>query len=215
MNIELHNLFPTPVMVADFKRDFSQEEKEFFKKQIEGELRYNGTKDSKNKFKNKNSISRNTKILEEPEMENLKYDIVEMLYLFIKQIYRPANNVLPYVTQSWITITKENEYHHIHNHPNSYLSGTLYIDADENLDSIMFFRPHIYNSIKLHSEEFNSYNENNHTIKAKTGRMIIFPSHMDHYVAPKVGKNIRTTLTFNSYLKGTLGIESALTELIL
>lgn len=213
MNIELHNLFPTPVMVADFKRDFSQEEMDFFKKQIEGDLKYNGSKG--HKYKNKNYISNSTTILEAPEMENLKYDIVEMLYLFIKQIYRPVNDVLPYITQSWLTITKEGEFHHIHNHPNSFLSGTLYIDADENLDSIMFFKPHIYNSLRLYSEEMNSYNNSTHTIKAKTGRIIIFPSHVDHYVAPKVGKNLRTTLTFNSYLKGTIGTEDSLTLLTL
>lgn len=213
MNIELHNLFPTPVMVADFKRDFSQEEMDFFKKQIEGDLKYNGAKG--HKYKNKNSISNSTTILEAPEMENLKYDIVEMLYLFIKQIYRPVNDVLPYITQSWLTITKEGEFHHIHNHPNSFLSGTLYIDADENLDSIMFFKPHIYNSLRLYSEEMNSYNNSTHTIKAKTGRIIIFPSHVDHYVAPKVGKNLRTTLTFNSFLKGTIGTEDSLTLLTL
>ena len=209
MNIELHNFFPTPVMVADFKRDFSTEEKEFFKKQVEGTLKYNG------KFKNKNSISENLNILDDPLMENLKYDILEMLYMFIKSIYRPSTEVLPYITQSWITVTKEGEYHHIHNHPNSYISGTLYIDADEEVDQIGFVKPNLYNSIRLSTDEPNSYTKHNEFISAKSGRIILFPSYVEHFVPAKVGNNIRTTLTFNSFLKGNLGSAAALTELIL
>lgn len=209
MNIELHNFFPTPVMSADFKREFSIEEKEFFKTQIAGDLKYNGGGSKKN------SISNNLKILEEREMENLKYDILEMIYLFIKQIYRPSTDVLPYITQSWITVTKEGEHHHMHSHPNSFISGTLYIDADENVDSIIFTKPNLYNSIKLHTNEFNSFNTLSEKIVSKTGKIVLFPSHLDHYVSTKVGKNIRTTLTFNSFLKGTIGSADALTELIL
>lgn len=209
MNIELHNLFPTPVLVADFKRDFSVAELDFFKKQIEGELIYNG------QGSNKNSITKNTYILNDPELENLKLDITEMLYLFIKNIYRPSSDVLPYITQSWITITKENEHHHSHNHPNSYLSGTLYIDVDESVDRIGFLKPNLWNSIRLSTDEPNSYTKHVEYIPAKRGRIVIFPSYVDHFVPVKSGKNIRTTLTFNSYLKGTIGSNDALTELIL
>jgi uncharacterized protein (TIGR02466 family) len=138
-----------------------------------------------------------------------------MLYLFIKNIYRPSTDVIPYVTQSWITVTKEKEQHHMHHHPNSFLSGTLYIDVDENVDKIGFQRPNIFNSIKLPTNEPNSYTKHTEFVPAKKGRIVIFPSHVEHFVPPKVGKNIRTTLTFNSYLKGVIGSKNALTELVL
>lgn len=206
MNIELHNLFPTPVIVADFKRGFSQEELSFFDEKI---------KDIRKIHYSRNSLSNDTYVLNEPVMENLNNDITEMIYLFLKNIYNPATDVLPYITQSWFTVTKENEHHHVHSHPNSFISGVLYINADENYDSIVFTKPGIYNSLKINSKEENSYTKNYERIKVKTGRIVLFPSYTTHYVDSKKGDNVRVSLAFNSFIKGTLGSRDNLTELIL
>lgn len=207
MNLELHNLFSIPILVADFKRDFSQEEKGFFEEQ-----KKNVREKSHN---NRNNLSSNSYILNEPVMENLNYDITEMVYLFLKNIYRPSTDILPYITQSWLTITKESQHHHIHSHPNSFISGVLYIDADEEHDSIVFSRPYLYNTIQIQSREKNSYNSHHETIKVKTGRIVIFPSHIEHFVRNKKGDNTRVALAFNTFVKGTLGSKDNLTELIL
>jgi uncharacterized protein (TIGR02466 family) len=209
MNIELHNLFPTPVIVADFKRDFSQEERDFFNDQITNSIVKN------NIHSNANSKTLNSYILDEPVMENLKLDITEMIFLFLTNIYKPTTNILPYITQSWLTVTKENEYHHEHYHPNSFISGVLYIDTDETVDSISFIKPDNNSLIKIIPQEENAYNRRIEKISVKSGRIIIFPSSLSHHVSNKKGSNTRVALAFNSFIKGTLGSEVSLTELVL
>ena len=47
-----------------------------------------------------------------------------------------------YITQSWINITKPDEFHHEHFHTNSIISGVFYISTEED-DAITFSNPNI------------------------------------------------------------------------
>ncbi len=132
---------------------------------------------------------------------------------YFQKIITPKDNVSPYITQSWVNWTQSGEEHHKHAHSNSIFSGVFYIDADEEYDSIVFFKRHTYESLTIEPNEFHLFNSESWNFKVKTGDIILFPSTLGHKVESKVGDNIRTSLSFNTFVKGTIGVDKNLTEL--
>ena len=46
-----------------------------------------------------------------------------------------------------------------------------------------------------------------------TGALVMFPSELQHMVEQKQGRNLRTSLSFNTFIKGDIGVNGELTEL--
>ena len=67
--------------------------------------------------------------------------------------------------------------------------------------------------MSLLNNEFHLFNSESWNFKVKTGDIILFPSTLGHKVESKVGDNIRTSLSFNTFVKGTIGVDKNLTEL--
>ena len=63
--------------------------------------------------------------------------------------------------------------------------------------------------------KFNLWNSDTWFFSVKTGMLVMFPSSTIHQVETKKGKNTRISLAFNTFYKGMIGSNSALTELIL
>ena len=55
--------------------------------------------------------------------------------MYFEEIYKPKSKVELYITQSWCNYTKENQHHHKHRHPNSFIYGVYYIDLNEQKDT--------------------------------------------------------------------------------
>ena len=103
--------------------------------------------------------------------------------------------------------------HHEHEHPNSYLSGVYYIDANKKLDSIMFSNKRYTGQISLPATQYNDYNSKSYKLSVSTDDIILFPSSTTHRVDTKKGKNERLSLAFNVFIKGNLGDEYELWKL--
>ena len=116
--------------------------------------------------------------------------------------------------RQWLNCTKEEEGHHAHNHANSYVSGVFYINAEKNKDSISF-RDSRYNLLKIISTKQELYNSDTWNFSVKKQDIIIFPSYLTHLVEQKKHKNNRISLSFNVFLKGTLGEAQDLNQLYL
>ena len=99
-------------------------------------------------------------------------------------------------------------------HPNSYISGVFYIKCDDG-DGISFNK-NVYNQIKIEVSKLNIFNADSWNFGLKTGDVILFPSYLQHAVKIRnIDKSIRTSLAFNVFVKGNLGSNQNLTELIL
>ena len=131
------------------------------------------------------------------------------------EIYQPKYECSLRITQSWCNYTKSDQYHHRHEHPNSFLSGVFYINADEEVDKITFFNPIRYKQISFIAKEWNVFNSESWWIPVSSGKLVIFPSSLSHAVEYKSGENIRTSLAFNTFPVGKLGSLDGLTELFL
>ena len=200
---EISGVFPTPVYISNLDRPFTKEEMGIF------------TTAEKKVVPNAGNItSANNYILNEKGMENLKDILTAHVAEYIKRIHAPKYAMVPYITQSWANYTKKNQYHHTHEHPNSFISGVLYINANEAHDKITLHKKG-YQQIKPVPTEWNWYNSDSWFYTVKTGMIILFPSGTTHNVETKVGDNKRISLAFNTFFKGTMGENSQLTELIL
>jgi hypothetical protein len=90
----------------------------------------------------------------------------------------------------------------------------FYINCDEQFDKIKFFKDG-YITIKPEVKDFNIWNSETWWFSVKTGDIILFPSSLTHMVEIKEGSNNRISLAFNVFIKGKIGSNKKLTELIL
>jgi uncharacterized protein (TIGR02466 family) len=200
----IENLFPTPIYMLNIDRTFTKQELQFVDNQ-------------KNKCTN-NQGNINTKdnyILNRKEFKNIKKFLDKHCKDYLDTIICPKNNIELYITQSWLNYTEENQYHHIHAHPNSVVSGVLYFDCDKENDKILFSSNKGYQQIKPEIKDFNIWNSETWWFALETGQLVMFPSSTTHQVDTKKGTNTRVSLAFNTFYKGTIGSNSNLTELIL
>jgi uncharacterized protein (TIGR02466 family) len=197
-------IFPIPIMFTDIGRDFTQVELAF--------VQSHSTKDKTNRNVG-NITSNNSYILEEPEMSDIKVLLTKAINMYVQKIYKPKYPVEAYITQSWLNYTAKGEYHHVHDHPNSFISGVLYIQTDATKDKITFHKKG-YRQIQLSTDEYDIYNSDSWWFNVSTGGIVMFPSSTTHNVENVISDETRISLAFNTFVKGTLGNKELLTELI-
>jgi|TARA_E500000318_G_scaffold93178_1_gene92145 uncharacterized protein (TIGR02466 family) len=200
MKWRIQSLFSTALYVD--KLDFKFNKKQF---------KYIKTCERKENTHNVSSL--NSYVLNLDTFKNLKKKIEEKVAHYLLKIdFAPLDTEF-FITQSWFNYTKEKQAHHEHEHPNSYLSGVYYIDANKKLDSIMFSNKRYTGQISLPATQYNDYNSKSYKLSVSTDDIILFPSSTTHRVDTKKGKNERLSLAFNVFIKGNLGDEYELWKL--
>jgi uncharacterized protein (TIGR02466 family) len=164
-----------------------------------------------------NITTRDNYILKRPELKKINEFLKQQCQNYVDTIICPRNALKLYITQSWLNYTNEKQFHHTHEHPNSAISGVLYFDADIKTDKIFFHHPTRYQQLApaIDPQKYNLFNSSSWFFKVQTGKLVMFPSSLTHRVETKKGSNTRISLSFNTFYKGQLGINSDLTELIL
>ena len=115
-NFNIINIFPTPIYFSNLERNFTKKEILF-------------TEQTKNKVRDNdgNVTSIDNYILNNKCFSQLKKDLTLKVNDYFNKIICPLEEVKPYITQSWLNYTKKNDYHHSHEHPNSFVSGVFYL----------------------------------------------------------------------------------------
>tara|TARA_R110002051_G_scaffold243592_1_gene303619 strand:- start:5987 stop:6568 length:582 start_codon:yes stop_codon:yes gene_type:complete len=164
-------------------------------------------------FKHETKPGKNTYVLKEKFLKDLKKQIDSFIQEYVDEIIKPSKNLKLYITQSWLNYTGEKQRHYPHFHPNSIISGVYYISADPKLDFILF-KKNVYDQIKIYPSEFSIHNSDTWWIPAATNKLILFPSSLTHEVGNvKKTYGKRISLAFNVFVKGDLGSKQTLTEL--
>ena len=202
----INNIFPTPIYTTKIDREFTKQELQFVKKQKKHCMSNTGNINTKDNY-----------VLNRKEFKNIKKFLDKHCKNYLNTIICPKNNINLYITQSWLNYTEANQYHHKHAHPNSIISGVFYFDSDIKNDKILFSSNKGYEQIKpiIDETKYNIWNSETWFFPVKTGNLFMFPSSTNHQVKNKQGSNTRISLAFNTFYKGTVGSNKALTELIL
>jgi uncharacterized protein (TIGR02466 family) len=200
----INGIFPTPIYISKLNRELTKKELSFV------------DKSKLDHYKNDGNITSNDNyILNQKVFGSLKEDLYLRVQDYFKKVLSYTDAVTPYITQSWLNYTETNQYHHKHEHPNSLVSGVFYVNCHEKFDKIKFFKKDSYQTIKPEIKNWNLYNSETWWFPVKTGDIILFPSSLTHMVETKEGDNTRISLAFNVFIKGTIGNNKNLTELIL
>ena len=128
--MNIHNLFPLPIGFFRLGRDLTQTELGF----ITGQDKYPNQG---------NTTSANRKILVGKEMTDIRDFIEDSILEYFKAVHDPKGDVSLYITQSWANYTEPGQYHHKHAHPNSFISGVFYPQAQREVDKIYFYKSEI------------------------------------------------------------------------
>tara|TARA_R100001129_G_scaffold77919_1_gene53085 strand:- start:3216 stop:3824 length:609 start_codon:yes stop_codon:yes gene_type:complete len=152
-----------------------------------------------------NNISNDKNILNNKILKKLKTKIENCLSEYVLEVYG-CDTIKVYVTQSWINFSTKGKSHHDHFHPNSFLSGVLYIQADSNHHYIRFNNKN-YTTIFPYNEktQWTDFNARTYDILVEKGKLLIFPSKLNHSVEPNTKDDLRISLSFNTWLKGEIG----------
>ena len=199
----LYQLFPEPLYISKLERAFTK-----------AELKLTDEYKKKTHKSIGNTTTSDHYVLEHKTFKTLKQELNKMILDYFDKVVCTSNSITPYITQSWLNYTEPNQFHHHHNHNNSYVSGILYINADKAVDQVRFYKT-AHHPIDLKAAAPNIFNSKFSWHVVETGNVILFPSQLEHSVERKKGTNTRISLSFNVFLKGTIGNPANLTELVL
>ena len=107
---------------------------------------------------------------------------------------------------AWININPPEAFNLKHNHPTSDLSGVLWIKAPQDCGNIHFDSPRSFaahQEIDSYVEDFKKNNNYFHSFSFEpvAGRMLVFPSHLDHHVEYNKSQEDRISVSFNIRLQ--------------
>lgn len=193
MNAEIQPIFATAIYKKRL-RPLTEKEKEFLEQ-------CNVTNQNAG-----NLMSITRRLIDAPELSSLKLDFQNCINDYADQIMHIKNQI--YITSSWLNVSSANQHHNLHNHPNSILSGCFYIKVNDSQPTINFSRttqPFLFN---LDHHSFNSFNSTEWSLPVEDNMLILFPSSCYHYVKPNLTKNKRISLSFDTFIKGSLGSKS-------
>ena len=109
------------------------------------------------------------------------------------------------VVSLWLNSNEKNMNHPPHNHMNTFLSGTLFLDGDgTNYPSIKFLRPYAQPNLPI-IKEYNQINSNVCKYACLKDNYVIFPSYLFHYVDTNKVNKPRVSISFDIILRGKYG----------
>jgi len=227
MEVNILNLFPTPVVIFKYPQSLKKELKiiekilgegtnrEVIKDQVWDEK----TKTYKFEYKTYEKIqhpehatstsrcSNNSFVLENEGLSSIKTFITQALNEYMKNVFGAANELI--ITQSWLNVFSKGDYHEPHGHPNSIVSGLLYPFVDKSMSGLSFFIKESplaqKTNFSFNDVKATEYNSTSFTHTLTSGDLILFPSTLYHGVSENNSPRARISLAFNSWLQGGLG----------
>jgi len=113
------------------------------------------------------------------------------------------------ITDLWANVSWGNHFHRLHAHPNNFLSGVYYAQIPPGAGSIAFRDPRPQTQILAPAvSELTPVNRVHYPIQAEEGKLLLFPSWLEHVVQANNCNSERISFAFNVTLRGEIGSES-------
>jgi uncharacterized protein (TIGR02466 family) len=112
--------------------------------------------------------------------------------------------------QAWPNINRFGDYHNLHNHPHSWLSGTYYVRvpsgeapsggrSDRDPNAISFFDPRPQaNMLAIRGDP---QVDPEHRLLPKAGEVLLWPAFLHHLVHVNLSQEARISVSFNVVLR--------------
>jgi len=149
---------------------------------------------STHQLSNKGDFSQS--IIDNEKMVNVRQSIIHhcgcyMQHMNVSERYRPA------IVSSWLTLTNTGQHAHIHDHGTTHVSGVYWFKTNGNDGNIVF-----RNANKaLKCNPIGSTFAHEVGYQPEEGRIVMWPSFLDHSVNENKTDNDRISLSFNLVLE--------------
>ena len=199
-NINTYSLFPTPVATFDYENhlEFKKNLLEYCENNKEKVQISQYGKDLKH-FKNTPDDNLLDDIKKYSDFENF---ILKSSKYFIKDIIGNEIDELV-VTDCWINICGNGGHQPFHNHGNSYISGTYYLNYDPKIHSnLRFNSPFKFKDpgvqfMELNIDKYTQFNSKDVTCNfINEGMLVLWPSNLIHGYSDNSGED-RITVSMN------------------
>jgi len=199
------NIFPVPIHVFDIK-DF-----ELYKKDLIDyayNLRSKDPEDSKGSNYGIKSSVRHT--IEGWQSKTFPlYDQSDKLHSILMDCITslpPLKENINVYSKAWVNINSPGSLNLQHSHPGCDLSGVLWVKCPDKSGNIVFHSPssfETFQEIESYTEDFKNNNNYHHSylFPPMEGRMLIFPSHLEHDVRENLSNEDRISVSFNIKLE--------------
>ena len=112
------------------------------------------------------------------------------------------NKEISFSLDCWFNINKKGSYNTKHVHPTSDFSGVFWLKTSMNCGNIVFESPNNFSSfreIQSYTEKFKTDTGCTHgySFNPVEGKMLIFPSSLEHEVQPNESDEDRISVSFN------------------
>lgn len=197
---QMTGVFPNPILTYTNKKSLSLKERDYL---LNLEQRKNMG----------NTSSVNESLFKDVKLKILQTWIRSALEDYVDRIYCPKESITLNITQSWVNVCRKGEYHHLHSHPNSLVSGVYYVQSSKN-DKINF-TDNSHSTLDIIPREYNLFNSRDWWMPAMQDTLVLFPSSLFHRVSPveEERDRDRVSLSFNTFPTGILGSSDNLSEL--
>jgi len=120
--------------------------------------------------------------------------------------FPPIKKSVRLFVSAWVNINPPEAFNMKHNHPTSDLSGVLWIKSQKDCGNIIFESPRSFathQEIECYNEDFKENNNYFHSFSFNpvAGRLIVFPSHLEHHVDFNESQGDRISVSFNIRLQ--------------
>ena len=153
--------------------------------------------------------STNLHILDQIQLRELRGKVESGIAEYMDHLGVDQARIAMNITTSWVNRYHKGHNTHQHRHSNSIISGVYYLEDCDHTAPIQFHRAPGYvnlwpNTINLPIKTHNALNIDVITVIPKAGELIMWPSHLSHSVPPNQSDQLRHTIAFNTFVKGTL-----------
>lgn len=159
-------------------------------------------------------------VLDLDQLKDLKLYIESRISEFMKGVM--SHEYPGQLTQSWTNLNKSGQGTHLHSHGNSIISAVFYMDVPEGAVLRFHKGPSVSGRLWTMEPAVNSEAARENffaydwiDIPVVSGDLIMFPSYLQHSVPPNPTDFDRWTLAVNAVPVLCLGMNHALTELVL
>lgn len=201
MNYQMHNLFPVPV----YQTRIAAPDPLLLVKLTSFEWEHPGY-DGPVTHKE----SANRKVLDLPQLKSLKEQIQKHVDFYVHEILGANKEQSWEITTSWVNQAVPGQYHSVHLHSNSMVSGTYYIKTTPNSGTICFHRSagqqNLWGStLCVDFDKTTEYNVQAVGFNPEPGDILLFPSILEHSVLTNDSQEDRYSLAFNVFPRGIFG----------
>ena len=120
--------------------------------------------------------------------------------------FPPIKKSVRLFVTAWVNINPPDAFNLKHDHPTSDLSGVIWLKAPKDCGNIVFESPcsfATHQEIECYNEDFKEKNNYFHSFSFNPveGRIMVFPSHLEHHVDFNDSQEDRISVSFNIRLE--------------